>query len=141
MEIDGDLVIELPDGADPGDLPTDQWVQCSRCEVRGGGKGGARAGARARGTGAWWCMRSCGAAALCGGRVAAPNRSRHPLLALPQTWRVVPSEWWPAVQADDREDWFCEDAQWDVAAQPPRTPACDKPAPKPRGGGSSRRKR
>jgi hypothetical protein len=41
------------------------------------------------------------------------------------TWRVVPDEAWPEVEADDREDWFCEDAWWNVEDMEPFSPACE----------------
>src|SRR5690348_9602491 len=35
------------------------------------------------------------------------------------TWRIVPDAAWAAVQADERDVWFCEDAQWDVSTTTP----------------------
>lgn len=72
--LEGQVVVELPEGGAPGLEPSDQWVQCERC----------------------------------------------------QTWRLVPNEWWAAVQADDRDEWHCEDAQWDVRATHPHLPPCRK---------------
>lgn len=45
---------------------------------------------------------------------------------LVQTWRMVPAQHWPAVQADEREEWMCEYAAglWDVATEAPHLPAC-----------------
>lgn len=43
-----------------------------------------------------------------------------------ETWRVVPDEHWPRVEADEREDWFCEDAWWDIATMEPFTGPCEK---------------
>jgi hypothetical protein len=43
-----------------------------------------------------------------------------------RTWRVVPPEDWPAVEADERDDWLCEYATWDVAKYSPFKPACGK---------------
>lgn len=41
-----------------------------------------------------------------------------------KTWRVVPPEQWPAVEADDREEWLCEYATWAVVKYAPFKPAC-----------------
>jgi len=43
-----------------------------------------------------------------------------------ETWRVVPDEFWPDIEAagDDNEDWFCHEATWDVEQFEPGTPAC-----------------
>lgn len=43
-----------------------------------------------------------------------------------ETWRVVPDEDWPAVEADAQEDWFCRDAWWDVTKYEPHTKPCKK---------------
>ena len=43
-----------------------------------------------------------------------------------RTWRVVPPELWPEVEADDREDWLCEYAAWDVSKFAPFKAACRK---------------
>lgn len=67
-------MVELPEGGAPGLEPSDQWVQCERCQM----------------------------------------------------WRLVPNEWWAEVQADDRDEWHCEDAQWDVRATHPHAPPCRK---------------
>lgn len=42
-----------------------------------------------------------------------------------RTWRVVPPEYWPAVQEDEREDWLCKYALWDVEKYPPHKAACN----------------
>jgi len=44
-----------------------------------------------------------------------------------QTWRIVPDAHWAAVEADEREAWFCEWAAWRVETAPPHTPACAVP--------------
>ena len=41
-----------------------------------------------------------------------------------RTWRIVPDEHWPAVEADDRDVWYCEYATWDVTQLTPYTPSC-----------------
>lgn len=43
-----------------------------------------------------------------------------------RTWRVVPPENWPAVEEDDREDWLCDYATWDVSKFTPFKEACKK---------------
>ena len=41
-----------------------------------------------------------------------------------RTWRIVPDAFWPSVEADTRESWFCEWATWDVRLQVPHNPPC-----------------
>jgi len=41
-----------------------------------------------------------------------------------QQWRVVPDEFWPDIDAAGDEDWYCNEATWDVTGYEPFTPAC-----------------
>ncbi|KAJ9526099.1 hypothetical protein QJQ45_009536 [Haematococcus lacustris] len=41
-----------------------------------------------------------------------------------QAWRVVPDEFWPDIDAIGDEDWFCNEATWDVTAYEPYTEPC-----------------
>ncbi|GMH33392.1 hypothetical protein BSKO_01226 [Bryopsis sp. KO-2023] len=41
-----------------------------------------------------------------------------------EVWRVVMPEFWEIVQSDTREEWFCEDADWDITECHPYTKAC-----------------
>lgn len=41
-----------------------------------------------------------------------------------EVWRVVMPDYWEDIQADTREDWFCEDAEWDITECYPYTRAC-----------------
>jgi len=41
-----------------------------------------------------------------------------------ETWRIVPDEDWDALNAEDLDQWFCQDATWDVTKQTPFTRPC-----------------
>ncbi|KAF5836781.1 hypothetical protein DUNSADRAFT_5408 [Dunaliella salina] len=41
-----------------------------------------------------------------------------------EAWRIVPDEFWPDVDAAGDEDWYCNEATWDVTQYEPYTPPC-----------------
>ncbi|BDA43940.1 probable MPN domain-containing protein [Coccomyxa sp. Obi] len=41
-----------------------------------------------------------------------------------RTWRIVPDQHWPAVEADPRDVWYCEYATWNLALVAPFKEAC-----------------
>eukprot|EP00884_Botryococcus_braunii_P018763 jgi/Botrbrau1/5570/Bobra.97_2s0001.1 len=43
-----------------------------------------------------------------------------------RSWRIVPDQSWPSVEADTRDVWFCEDADWDLSKYQPFTGPCPK---------------
>lgn len=43
-----------------------------------------------------------------------------------ENWRLVPHQFWQEVTKDTREEWFCEDAEWDLRNYEPYTEACSK---------------
>jgi len=43
-----------------------------------------------------------------------------------EQWRIVPDHCWDEIQNDPREDWFCEDAKWNVTTTNPFTPPCNR---------------
>eukprot|EP00873_Tetraselmis_striata_P027481 jgi/Tetstr1/447745/TSEL_035078.t1 len=47
-----------------------------------------------------------------------------------ETWRVVPDEEWDALQAADQEQWYCQEATWDVTSTVPFTRACNRRKPR-----------
>lgn len=138
----------------------DRWVQCDRCQVKGGfGEEAAAAAVSVAvqapdrtpiGTGkrpswpplAFACKHLPAhlTRATCAHSSFSPTTSN---VRQPQVWRMVPADNWPAVQDDPREEWYCEYAAglWDVSQQPPHKPACSPGGGSGGGPGSGRRGR